>query len=317
LYGTVDFSFSPEDAAIPRREPKVVQSNRDAVIEKQNLWIRTLIEMRSYGSLVRSFTWTLHIHWEQRAGRGLFKMMEFLSEATRVCIDGSGNFMKRFDRHYVKIPLFPAATQVTLRGPMPVKLALAVLRGRNKPPLQSLSLMNLRFKEIEGYGYSNGYCDLSWPPDLITEELLGRCEGMDSLVLRKKGMHMGTERDDAHDEAIYRDWAKIIIKARPKYLIVGHGSCEHVTQCNPPGRWSNTTLVPPGPGTQTAIEIESLRRGIEVMDTRFEQHILPILLQRWPALKAVTVTGVNELVSGALRYLDADVSLLPSADSSG
>ncbi|KAF2444031.1 hypothetical protein P171DRAFT_485499 [Karstenula rhodostoma CBS 690.94] len=284
-------------------------------------FVRQLLKTPEYGNHIRLFSWTMDANHVTRSDLTLeneckhasnqLRMFRFLQNVTKVDIDGGRTSLPVLSH---SASFFPNAHHVRLGGLMQWSLASAILHGKDKAPLQSLTIYNLlecgHLHDGSPYAHrihrrSRGQPELdfkdmeeSWPEDsppiqvrpgcmrrLLTAELVSRCRNLDTLYLRKQGQQHIQQQlpsDLTSEDDVYHEWASFIAQVQPRHLRVEHGG---------------STLFPWKGGkdfrTYPRITVEHMAP----MDARFRDILAPVLSPGWDGLQTLEIHGVCDVVT--------------------
>lgn len=279
------------------------------VLERQILWTKQILANPNLGLLVKSFSWTIlytidrGTRWSQsfvEGRRAMFDMFRLISSAIQCRIEAFPH-LSIDDRNPPRNlrDLFPQARDITLKGDIPLVLALAILHGSAKPDLTYLTLEDI--SEPAGYHF----CTIA---DISTRELQSRCRSLKVLKIRKEGRFQyhrsiswcGTglpapgwvSSIEIADQIEYQQVARIIQLLAPEHVIFAYGK-----QADRYSEWYEPNHIE-----------EGLRLGNCPKDIYFRQYIEPILLTGWPTLKSLDIRGVSEEFTANLRSLPIQVA---------
>jgi hypothetical protein len=239
------------------------------------------------------------------------RMFYFLQNVTKVDIDGGRTSLPVLSH---SASFFPNAHHVRLGGLMQWSLASAILHGKNKASLKSLTLYNLiergQLRDGSPYAYrvhrrSRGPPKLplkdvneDWPEGsspiqvrpgcmrrLLTAELVSRCRTLDTLFLRKQGQQHSQQQlpsDMTYEDDVYLEWASFIAQVQPRHLRLEHGG---------------STLFPWIGGKEWRTDPKITVQHMAPMDARFRDLLAPALRPGWHRLQTLEIHGVCDEVT--------------------
>ncbi|KAK4695696.1 hypothetical protein P7C71_g2101, partial [Lecanoromycetidae sp. Uapishka_2] len=336
LYHTVDFSAKPI-IDIYGVTPRFWSPKRsiNALHIRQWRFAQQILRKPFYGSLVRSFAWTMgfenreHLvylideRWDDTV---IYKMFSHLILATHITIDTSATAPKTIPN----LPaLFPSATHLHLGGKTTYAFASSILHNPTTNPLHSLTLENVieggliqdpTSKESRLINRSDTdarerliHLPENWPPKslplqvrpgsmrrLLVPTLLHRCQRLHYLALYKQGQQHEDQifpsAKYTFDKEIYDEWASFVCAVKPSVLIVAH--LKDVERPYSGAPWQA------GWGWMSFMPEDVHWPEIAPMDEYFRERLAPVLREGWTGLERLEIRGVSRSVLKNLEKED-------------
>lgn len=290
LYRHVDLQFDRYNLGMMDTQDQML----DALIERQQQFVRTILDRPEYGKHVRSLKGKLCFPGFDDAHdvgdysiseEELWRAMLALTHIRSVDIASI-----TIVTYYMKVPpihfpsdLFQSATSVRLVGDIQYGLAKSILGAINPAMLKTLCLDMVQDPKKLRLGFQPGdrgedgrIIALGATSGLLTT-LTGRCMALQTLVLRRIGQTKdGYGWHAAAEEGSYVEWASFIGSVRgtlEKFTFEQAAGwlrhyCQHHFKARPRSR---------------------------IMDERFRRLLLPTLVsENWPRLRTMELRGVRE-----------------------
>lgn len=290
LYRHVDLQFDRYNLGMVDSQDQML----DALVERQQQFVRTMLDRPEFGKHVRSLKGKLCFPGfddsqdfgdQSISEKELWRAMLSLTNIRSVDVASI-----TIVTYYMKVPpihfpsdLFKSATAVRLVGHIQYGLAKSILGSINPAMLKSLCLDMVqepkkpRLGSRPGDRGEDGRIIALGATSGLLMPLIGRCTALQTLALRRIGqIKDGYGWHAAAEEASYVEWASFIGSVR--------GTLEKFTIEQAAG-WLRHYC-------QYRYEARPESR---IMDERFRRLLLPTLVsENWPRLTTMELRGVRE-----------------------